>query len=87
MSIDYHQHNTDWDVLAVPGDFSSSTRRGHGVLAMTVPGYGRVLLEAGVVKVAPSGEVEHWAGPSDLSDYFEGEAAVVASLCAALTGG
>jgi hypothetical protein len=87
VTIDYHQHNTDWDVLAVPGDFSSASWSGHGVLAMTLPGYGRVLLEAGVVKVAPSGEVEHQAGPSDLSDYFEGDASAVTELCAALTEG
>jgi hypothetical protein len=84
VSIGYQQHNTDWDVLAVPGDFSSSTWSGHGVLSMTAPGYGRVILEAGVIKVAPGDIVEHQAGPSDLSDYYGGDASAVAKLCAAL---
>lgn len=85
-SIDYHQHNTDWDVLAVPGDLSSSTWSGHGVLSMTVPGYGLVIHEAGVVTVGPDGELEHRGGPSDLSDYYEGDASAVEGLCAALSG-
>jgi hypothetical protein len=83
-SVAYQQHNIDWDVLAVPGDLSSSTWSGHGVLSMTAPGYGRVILEAGVIKVAPGDNVEHQAGPSDLGDYFGGDATAVAKLCAAL---
>jgi hypothetical protein len=86
-SIYYQQHNTDWDVLAVPGDLSSSTWSGHGVLSMTVPGYGRVILEAGVIKVAPGDNVEHQAGPTDLGDYFSGNASVIDDLCAALAAG
>jgi hypothetical protein len=83
-SVAYQQHNTDWDVLAVPGDLSTSTFTGHGHLTITVPGVGTVLHEAGRTIVGPDGMVEAQSGPSDLSDYFGGDAAVVAELCAAL---
>jgi hypothetical protein len=86
-TIAYQQRNTDWDVLAVPGDLSTSTFSGHGVISMTVPGRGAVLLEAGIARVAPSGEVELQAGRTDLSDYFAGDASVVDDLCAALISG
>jgi hypothetical protein len=45
-----------------------------------------VLLEAGVVKAAPGDELLHGGGPSDLSDYFGGNAAVADALCAAPGG-
>jgi hypothetical protein len=86
VTLDYHQHNTDWDVLAAPGDFASATFTGHGVLSMTVPGSGRVLLEAGVTRVGASGDIDFQAGPTDLSDYFDGDASAVDELCKALTG-
>ena len=82
--INYKQHNTDWDVFTIPGDLSSSAWSGHGVLSMTVPGRGAVLLEAGIARVDPGGDLEFQAGPTDLSDYFGGDASVVADLCAAL---
>jgi len=86
-SIGYQQRNTDWDVLAVPGDFSSSTWSGHGVLSMTVPGRGAVIIEAGITRVGPGDNLELQAGRTDLSDYYGGDASAVASLCAALMAG
>ena len=85
-TVAYHQHNTDWDVLAVPGDFGSDTWTGHGFLSINVPGYGVVIHEAGRTVVGPSGDVERQSGPSDLSDYYGGDTGVVADLCAALGG-
>ena len=84
VEIAYQQRNTDWDVLSVPGDFSSSTWSGHGVLSMTVPARGTVILETGVVVIGPSGEVEHSGGQSTFGAYFSGDSSVVADLCAAL---
>ncbi len=83
-SVSYAQHNTDIDQLAIPGDFNTDTWTGHGVLAITVPGSGAVVLEAGRTIVGPGGNVEAQSGPSDLSDYFNGDASVVADMCAAL---
>ena len=39
-TLDYQQHNTDMDELAVPGDFASSTFTGHGQLTITIPASG-----------------------------------------------
>jgi hypothetical protein len=83
-TLAYKQHNTDQDVLAVPGDLASSTFTGHGHMTMTVPGKGVVLHEAGRTVVGPDGLVETRSGPSDLADYFAGDVSVVADLCAAL---
>jgi hypothetical protein len=83
-TVDYVQHNTDMDVFGVPSDFSTVTFTGHGVLSVTAPGSGAVLLEAGRVVVGPNGDLEAQAGPSDVSDYFGGNAEVAEALCAAL---
>jgi hypothetical protein len=80
----YQQHNTDWDVLAVPGDLGTSTFTGHGVISVNVPGHGSVLHESGRTVVGPDGNVESQAGRSDLSDYYGGDTALVRELCAAL---
>ncbi len=85
-SIYYKQRNVDRDELAVPGDFDSATTYGHGVVAMTVPGFGAVLLEAGRVVIGPSGNVESQSGRSDVADYFAGQTEIVANLCAVLGG-
>lgn len=83
-TVDYVQHNVDMDVFGVPSDFSTVTWTGHGVLSVTAPGSGAVLLEAGRVVYGPNGEQEFQAGPSDVNDYFGGDAAVVEALCDAL---
>lgn len=85
-SIYYKQQNVDRDDLAVPGDFGSATTYAHGVIAITVPGSGAVLLEAGRTVIGPGGNVESQAGRSDVSDYFAGQTEIVANLCAALGG-
>lgn len=72
------------DVFGVPSDFSTVTFTGHGVHSVTAPGSGAVLLEAGRAVYEPNGDLEFQAGPSDVSDYFGGDAAVVGALCAAL---
>ena len=51
-TLGYAQHNTDIDDLAVPGDFASSTFTGHGVLSITAPGYGPLVLTAGRIVVS-----------------------------------
>jgi hypothetical protein len=83
-TIGYHQHNTDWDVLGVPGDLSTSTWHGHGVLSVTFPGSGSILRGAGVTVVGPDGTLLHRGGLDEPSDYYSGDASVVADLCAAL---
>ena len=59
----YAQHNTDDEVLGIPGDMASITWTGHGVLSVTAPGFGAVLLGAGRTVVGPDGEVEAQSGP------------------------
>jgi hypothetical protein len=73
-TLSYHQHNTDWDVLAVPGDLSTATFHGHGVLSVTAPGSGAVLLSAGVAVIAPDGTLLHRG---------DQETFIVEALCAA----
>lgn len=63
LTLGYAQHNTDMDELAVPGDFASSTFTGHGVLSITAPGFGSVLLSAGRIIVGPDGTIEAISGP------------------------
>jgi hypothetical protein len=76
-TLGYHQHNTDWDVLSVPGDLTTSTWHGHGVLTVNVPGHAAVWKGAGVVVVGPDGTILHWAGQDKI---------VLDALCAALGG-
>lgn len=83
-TLDYQQHNTDWDVLSTPGDPSTTTFTGHGQMTITLPGHGVVFHEAGRVVFGPTGDLVAQAGPSDVSDYFGGDASVVGELCAAL---
>jgi hypothetical protein len=85
-TIGYQQHNTDWDVLAIPGDFGSDTWHGHGVLSVTVPGFGNVLHSAGVQVVGANGDLLHEGGRDELGAYYAGDASVVADLCSALAG-
>jgi hypothetical protein len=63
LTLGYAQHNTDMDELAVPGDFASSTFTGHGVLSITSPGFGSVILSAGRTIVGPDGTIEATSGP------------------------
>lgn len=83
-TLSYSQHNTDNEVLGVPGDLASATLFSHGHLSMTAPKFGAVLLDIGQVIVGPSGNVEFRAGPTELGDYYAGQLDVVDDLCAAL---
>lgn len=82
-TLSYSQHNTDNDVLAVPGDLGSATTFSHGHMTMTAPGFGTVMLEAGQVIFGPDG-LEFRGGPFELNRYYEGELDLVDDLCAAL---
>jgi hypothetical protein len=83
-TLSYSQHNTDNDVLDVPGDLGSATTFSHGHLTMTAPGFGTVLIEGGQGIFAPDGTVEFRGGPFELSRYYDGELDLVDDLCAAL---
>ena len=83
-TLTYSQHNTDNEVLAVPGDLTSATLFSHGHMTMTAPGFGTVVLDAGQVIVGPDGDLEFRGGPSDFGDYFDGQLDVIDDLCAAL---
>jgi len=62
-------------VLGIPGDLDSVTWTGHGVLSITAPGFGAVVLSAGRTIVGPDGEVDAESGPFRL---------LADDLCAAL---
>lgn len=74
-TLGYVQHNTDNEVLGVPGDLASATWTGHGVLSITAPGLGSVILSAGRTIVGPDGTIEATSGP---------DRAHLDDLCAAL---
>lgn len=86
-TIGYAQHNTDVDAFGVPGDQDTVSFTGHGVLSITVPGRGAVILEAGISRYGPMGDLDFQAGPADLSAYFAGDDAIVDDLCVALMDG
>ena len=74
-TLGYAQHNTDNEVLGVPGDLSSATWTGHGVLSITAPGFGSVILSAGRTIIGPDGVIRATSGP---------DRAHLDDLCAAL---
>lgn len=76
-TVDYQQHNTDWETFTVPGDLSSAVWSGHGALALTIPGAGIVILGTGVAVEDPDGNLLHRGGQDKL---------LVDTLCAALGG-
>jgi hypothetical protein len=86
-TLSYKQHNTDWEDFTIPGDLDSAVWHGHGVMSVTAPGFGQVLLGAGVAVVGPDGSLLHTGGPDELGDYYAtGDSSIVADLCAALGG-
>jgi len=84
QTLSYSQHNTDDELLGVPGDLASATLFSHGHLSVTASGFGAVLLDIGQVIIGPSGDVEFRAGPTQLGDYYAGQLDLVDDLCAAL---
>jgi hypothetical protein len=83
-TLTYSQHNTDDEMLGVPGDLDSATLFSHGHLTMTAPGFGSVILSAGQIVIGPTGDVEFQGGPDELGSYYGGEPGLVDDLCAAL---
>ena len=84
QTLPYSQHNTDNEVLGVPGDLDSVTLTSHGHLSIAAPGFGVVIIEAGQIVVEPDGNVEFQAGPFQMDRYYGGELELVDDLCAAL---
>jgi hypothetical protein len=80
----YTQRETHTDVLAVPGDLSTSTTTHTGVLIYTLPHHGQIALEAGRVIEGEDG-IEFRAGPQVFVDYYEnGDTSGIQKLCSAL---
>jgi hypothetical protein len=83
-SVPYIQRETHTDVLAVPGDLSTSTTTHTGVLIYTLPHQGQIALEAGRVIEGEDG-IEFRAGPQVFVDYYEnGDTSGIQKLCSAL---
>ena len=74
-TLGYAQHNTDNEVLGVPGDLASATFTGHGVTSITATGFGSVILNAGRTIIGPDGVIQATSGP---------DRAHLDDLCAAL---
>jgi hypothetical protein len=86
VSVPYRQHDIDTDILATRGDLSTATTYSVESLVATAPGYGVVLVNKGRSVYGPDGSVLSRTGRRDLDDYFAGNTAAVAKLCAALGG-
>lgn len=84
--VAYDQHDTDTDILTVPGDLGTATTYSVESLVAVAPGYGAVLVNKGRSVYGPDGSLISRTGRRDLDDYFAGDVSVVASLCAALGG-
>jgi hypothetical protein len=83
-TVPYIQGETHTDVLAVPGDLSTSTTTHTGVLIYTLPHQGQIALEAGRVIEGEDG-IEFRAGPQVFVDYYEnGDTSGIQKLCSAL---
>ena len=84
-TVPYTQSNTTTDVLAVPGDLSTTTETNVGENNYILPQVGPVFLNAGRTVTAPDGSSEFEAGPQGFLAYFvDGDASVLQPLCAAL---
>jgi len=82
--VSYDAHNTTTDVLAVPGDFSSTTTTGRGEQNYTVPGMGLVFQNAGRAVFDANSDIESISGHQDFIANFSGDTSVADELCAAL---
>ena len=85
-AVPYNQHDTDTDVLAVPGDLDSRTMYSEESFVAAAPGQGAVLVNKGRSVYTATGEVISRTGRRDFDAYFGGDASVMAGLCAALGG-
>jgi hypothetical protein len=83
--VPWTQHEIHTTVMAVPGDFGSSTETIVGQFVITLPHLRAVALEAGRVIQDANGNNEFRAGPQDFLDYYaNGATAAVQELCSAL---
>ena len=73
--LTYSQHNTDNEILGVPGDLDSATLLSDGHLSITAPGFGIVISGSGRTVIGPNGHLIAESGLSLLD---------ADSLCAAL---
>jgi hypothetical protein len=83
-TLNYTQTQKWTDVLAVPGDLSSSTTTLTGELVVQGADGAAVLIGAGRTVFAPDFTIEFQAGPTGFIDLITGDASTVGALCAAL---
>ncbi len=83
--VPYTQHTISTDVLAVPGDLTTTTNTTTGEVIVK-PAHGApVFADVGRAVSAFDGTLEFQAGRDSSIDYFvEGDTSVVQKLCAAL---
>lgn len=80
--LPYTQTQTRTDDLAVPGNLGSATTTFTGELIAGSPGGAPVLIGAGKIVLAPTGEITFVGGQPGLADLYSGE---FSALCAALS--
>lgn len=85
-AVPYNQHDTDTDLLAVPGDLDSRTTYSEESFVAVAPGQGAVVVNKGRSVYTADGDVVSRTGRRDFDAYFGGDASVMAGLCAALSG-
>jgi hypothetical protein len=83
-TVGYRQRDLDTEYLAIPGDLSTATMYSDTSLIATAPGWGTVLVEAGLTVSDADGNVLYQNGRRDLGSYFTGDTGAMAQLCAAL---
>jgi hypothetical protein len=85
-AVPYGQHDTDTDLLAVPGDLGSRTTYSVESFVATAPGEGAVLVNKGRSVYDADGEVLERTGRRDFDAYDGGDLSVMDGLCRALGG-
>lgn len=85
-AVPYDQHDTDTDLLAVPGDLDSRTTYSVESFLATAPGVGAVLVNQGRSVYTADGEVLERTGRRDFDAYANGDLSVMDGLCRALNG-
>jgi hypothetical protein len=85
--VDWTQHDTILDNLAVPGDLSTGTIRQTGLLTRVTSGGRTILTDAGtVLRDAGTDEILHSGGLHPFDDYFvNGNAAALQPICDAVS--
>jgi hypothetical protein len=83
--IQYTQHNTITDDLAVPGDFNTATETNTGENIFRPPHSAPVFFSTGRIVTAPDGTIEFRAGQQNFLDVFvDGHTELLDPVCAAL---